>query len=319
MSKLYSFDGHEIDIKTLPAISESRQEIYRLYGDSVQDPPNQIREMVGIYIARNLRYFGKVPEPMTFKEDFCGTHALSNEWAKRSSKHFALGVDSDVEPVHYGMLQKTDESVGRVVLNLADVREYRTSEKFDIICGLNYSHKYMFAWSDLVEYFRRAYEQLEKGGVFIIDTLGGDETTYPCKEKTKNKGYTYIWELESYNAATDEVVYRIHFRKKGGEKIKNAFTYRWKNWTPSMLIDAMKQAGFTDVELYWERGNVDDLSEGEMEVEPYQGYCEQELTSWNAYIVGSKHIGMTRHEPNLDSDEFLTLWDKYNGKLENSK
>ena len=68
---------------------------YYYYEKSVQNPENEISFFNEKY--EELR--GK--KPITLREDFCGTGAISCEWVNQSPEHKSWGVDLDPEPVEY--------------------------------------------------------------------------------------------------------------------------------------------------------------------------------------------------------------------------
>lgn len=69
---------------------------YDLYRRSVQSPDTDVCFLRKVY--RDL----KKKDPRVFREDFCGTFALSCEWVRLSPKFKAIGVDLDPEPLEYG-------------------------------------------------------------------------------------------------------------------------------------------------------------------------------------------------------------------------
>ena len=69
---------------------------YKLYENSVQDAPEDIILFDSIF-KELLGY-----KPQSLREDFCGTHLLSCNWVKKSSKHTAVCHDIDHEPLEYG-------------------------------------------------------------------------------------------------------------------------------------------------------------------------------------------------------------------------
>src|SRR5437868_11891569 len=69
---------------------------YDLYRRAVQSAESDVEFIRDTY--KELK--GK--QARTFREDFCGTFALSTEWIKLNPQNNAIGVDLDPEPMAYG-------------------------------------------------------------------------------------------------------------------------------------------------------------------------------------------------------------------------
>ena len=69
---------------------------YEYYRKSVQSAESDVEFYLQTY--KDIR--GKTPK--VFREDFCGTFALSCEWVKLHKNFKAVGVDLDPDPLAYG-------------------------------------------------------------------------------------------------------------------------------------------------------------------------------------------------------------------------
>jgi len=47
-----------------------------------------------------------------------------------------------------------------------------------------------------------------------------------------------------------------------GTRLERAFTYDWRLWTLTEIVDCLREAGFANVESYWE-GTADDGESGD--------------------------------------------------------
>ena len=233
---------------------------YALYRLSVQDPEHEVDEFVRFYKDA----YGR--PPTTLREDFCAAAAVCCEWVKLGRNHTAVGVDLDPEPLRYGekhyLTALDEEQRTRVTLQQQDVMDCRT--KAELIAAQNYSF-FIFKTRDLVrKYFSAVHKSLEKEGIFVLDMLGGgamyDEDTEESRsvarptraDKEKNPPFRYVWQEESFNPITADVLFHIHFRFPDGSELKKAFTYDWRLWTLPEVRELLAEAGFSDVRVYWE-------------------------------------------------------------------
>jgi hypothetical protein len=131
---------------------------------------------------------------------------------------------------------------------------------------------------------RRAYDALGDDGVLFLDMFGGPESQEETKEKTKNKGFTYVWHQAEFHPVTNYMRCHIHFKFPDGSRIKRAFTYEWRVWSAPELRELLIDAGFRKATVYWE--GEDEDGEGNGEFTPDEN-GEADL-AWIAYIVAEK-------------------------------
>ena len=77
----------------------------------------------------------------------------------------------------------------------------------------------------------------------------------------------------------------IHFRFPDGSEMKRAFAYEWRLWTIPELTDILVDAGFKQVDCYWEGTAEDGESGNGIFRKSRRG--ENDL-SWVAYLVCPK-------------------------------
>jgi hypothetical protein len=68
-----------------------------------------------------------------------------------------------------------------------------------------------------------------------------------------------VWDQNKFNPITHECLNHIHFYFPDGTKMRKAFSYDWRLWSIAELQDLMRDAGLTDVTVYWE-GTAEDGS-----------------------------------------------------------
>lgn len=257
----------------------TREEKYSFYEASVQNPEADIefinKEYNKIY-NRN---------PVSLREDFCGTGMLACMWVKQSENHRAYGIDLDLEPITYGIdhhyfeLSHKEQSQMRYIRgNVLDNYDFKT----EVLVAFNFSY-YLFKDRNLLlQYFKNARKHLAKDGLFLIDLFGGLETRQALEEKKKFKTHTYIWDCEKYNPLTSDVFYSIHFiDHKKKKTYKRVFEYDWRMWDAKELLDVLKDAGFSHSQIYWEGVDKDGYGNGKFKVSNKAENCE----SWVTYIV----------------------------------
>jgi ubiquinone/menaquinone biosynthesis C-methylase UbiE len=256
-------------------------DIHDLYEKAVQNVEHEVEFLQATFESIRGR------KAYRLREDLCGTASASCQWVRQSEKHQAIGVDIDPEVLDWGrrnrlsQLQAADQA--RVQLLESDVMTVETPP-VDLLIAFNFSYFIFDTREKMLNYFRRAHAALENDGVFFIDLFGGPEAQEETKEKTKHKGFTYIWHQAEFHPVTNYIRCHIHFKFKDGSRIKKAFTYEWRLWSAPELRELLLEAGFRKATVYWE--GEDEDGEGDGEFTPDEK-GEADL-AWIAYIVAEK-------------------------------
>jgi len=258
---------------------------HALYQKSVQDTETELTLMVEKY--EQLR--GK--EPLSFREDFCGTALLSVDWCKRSDKCTAQGIDLCEDTLAWGKKHNLDPAgdavASRVELKMANVLEV-SEPKVDITCALNFSYSVFKTRDALRQYFEAAYKGLKDDGVFMLDIFGGTDAIDTNEEdrEVDDETFEFVWDQDKYNPVTNEILCHIHFKFDDGSKIEKAFTYDWRLWTIAEINELLLEAGFSKVHVYWEEYADDD--DDDEYLEGTGNYIEvnevEQQESWVSYI-----------------------------------
>jgi len=232
-----------------PVMGPKSRNRHWLYQESVQSPEVHFDFFDRIFRERNGR------KPASLKEDFCGTALLASEWVERRATNTVLGVDLDAETLRWGQQHNidrlTDDQRERVTLRRANVLQV-TRPRVDLVVALNFSFFIFRSRTELLEYFRAARRSLSPGGLFIGDMFGGWEAQRPMIEKTRYRGFTYLWELDQYDPIGNFARFHIHFKFHDRGGIRRAFTYEWRLWTIPEVRELLVEAGFRHVDIYWE-------------------------------------------------------------------
>ena len=238
----------------------SAADIHTLYEESVQNVEYEVEFLQQAFVELRKR------KPVFLREDFCGTGNAACRWVHVNSQHRSVGVDIDPKVLEWGRAHHaaalSPAARRRVKLLEADVRTVDIAPA-DIIVAFNFSYWYFKQRKGLLDYFRSVRAGLASDGVFFIDVFGGAGAYEESREKTKNDGFTYVWEQASYEPISGDYVCYIHFRFPDGSRIKRAFSYHWRLWTLPELTDLLDEAGFSRTQVFWEGTDEDGEGSGE--------------------------------------------------------
>jgi SAM-dependent methyltransferase len=258
-----------------------RADIHDLYEQSVQSVDAEVEFLDETFEALRGR------KAISFREDFCGTASAACEWVRSAPNRTAIGVDNDRDVLEWGRKNRVARlpkaARARVELKLDDVRTVGTPT-VDIVGAFNFSYFCFKTRDEVRAYFARVREALNPDGVFFLDAFGGSEGIDVQKEKTKLKGFTYIWDQAHFEPVTGRMVCHIHFKFPDGSKIKRAFTYDWRLWSLPELRELLIEAGYSSARVYWE---------GEDEDGEFNGIFAETPTgspdpAWVVYLVAER-------------------------------
>lgn len=256
---------------------------HKLYEMSVQDPVTECK-----FINRTFRKLRK-RRPRLLREDFCGTAAVCCEWVRRNKNNMAIGVDLDPDVLDWARKHnlsslRPDDRM-RVQLVQDDVCTVHPQQPADVILAMNFSYQIFKTREQLGAYFSAVRRGLADDGVLFMDAFGGYESFQEIREKTKHRGFHYIWEHARYNPINGDILCHIHYRFPDGSKLKKAFTYDWRMWTLPELQELLSEAGFSRVTVYWEEV-VEESGEGTGVYSPATvGSADP---SWVCFVVAEK-------------------------------
>jgi SAM-dependent methyltransferase len=256
-------------------------DLHDLYEKAVQNVEHEVEFLQETFQGMRGRKAYKL------REDFCGTASASCQWVRQGAEYQAIGVDIDPSVLDWGRKNRIGKlpaaDQARVQLLESDVMTVDTPA-VDLLVAFNFSYFIFDTRDRLREYFRRAHAALVNDGVFFIDLFGGPEAQEETKEKTKHKGFTYIWHQAEFHPVTNYIRCHIHFKFRDGSRIKKAFTYEWRLWSAPELREILLEAGFKKATVYWE--GEDEDGEGNGVFTPDEK-GEADL-AWIAYIVAEK-------------------------------
>lgn len=234
--------------------------IHSLYELCVQSPRHVVSLLLGMH--------GQ--QPLSLREDFCGSAAVSTRWIEEVRKYDvgarALAIDLDEAALGIASARsQTFIKEGRLTLRGENCITAQDREACDVIWVGNFSIGYIFERSALVRYLRLCKARLDAGnggfggGIFACDLYGGASafTLGSLTRKHPGRGHEvvhYHWSHDAADPVTGIVTNSISFRVEvAGEIVSehyNAFTYTWRLWGLPELIAAMREAGFSDITIY---------------------------------------------------------------------
>ena len=249
-----------------------------LYQRSVQDAETEI-----YFINRAFKGVRK-RAPLSLREDFCGTALLCGAWVTSLAGRTAQGIDIDAKVLAWGTkhnIAPLGEDAAKVKLLCQDVRA-ASPGKHDVICAFNFSYWIFKTRDALKAYFATVKKGLGKEGTFMLDAYGGWESHEPMKEPRAIKGgFTYIWDQDKFNPITNDILNHIHFQFQDGTKLEKAFSYDWRYWSLPEITELLKEAGFSEARVYWDKS-------GDNDSENYTPTTRaQNQPGWLAYIVAT--------------------------------
>lgn len=251
---------------------------YDFYERSVQNAEGEVSFMHDEF----KRFYGR--SPFVFREDFCGTGAISCAWVQQDKNCEAYGIDLDPEPIkmgqdrHYSKLSKAEQK--RMHYLQKNVLTVKTMP-VDIVCAFNFSYFIFKTRKQMLQYFKAVRKSLNKQGVFFLDIFAGPESQKLVTDVKKLKDLTYYWECQHFNPFTHECTFAIHFKDAKGKKHNNVFTYNWRFWTMPEIRDILAEAGFSKTVVYWEGDDEDGNGNGVFTPAEDAENCD----AWVSYIA----------------------------------
>ncbi len=226
-----------------------------LYEESVQSSESTIQMIESVFDARGFS------APASLREDFCGTARLCVDWVASRPDRTALGLDIDSGVLRWAEtnnLESLEQDARRVTLVKRDVLEGHR-RRVDVTVALNFSYWVFHERQELVQYFKKVRQSLKKNGCLILNLHGGPDAQFQLEEITEFDGFDYVWEQGEFDAVNNRAKCYIHFRFDDGSSLEQAFIYDWRIWSLPELRDALTDAGFSRIDVWWEDEENDRL------------------------------------------------------------
>lgn len=252
---------------------------YDLYQRSVQETDPDLSLLARIF----KHHYGRPPRLL--REDFCGTAAMATRWVELHRENRAWGIDLDPEPLEWGRrhnIGRLDpEQASRIKLIEGDVRSVGDAQA-DVTIAFNFSWFILDSRAVLLEYFRKARASLLPEGLLLLDAYGGADAQRTSEEERDCDDFTYVWDQHRFDPIHNRATNFIHFEFDDGSKLRRAFRYDWRLWSIPELRDLLTEAGFSQVDAYWEQT---DKKTGEGNGVYYKATKALDDPAWVSYIV----------------------------------
>ncbi len=226
----------------------ARADKHHIYQLAVQSPEADIELLQYFYRSRRKRNAWRL------REDFCGTALTLAHWVDQGPRYSGEGFDIDPDCLGWGHknnIEPLGADAKRAILHQADVRE-PSAEPPDIRCAFNFSYWVFRTHAEMVDYFRRAREDLAEDGMFVIDVTGGTESLSEESYSTKASGFELVWQQSNFNPVDHTADLELTFRFKDGSQIEPPYRYSWRVWSIPELMELLRTAGFEDIEVWWQ-------------------------------------------------------------------
>lgn len=223
---------------------------FALYERAVQCPEHELGFFRRVFRSARGR------EPLTLREDFSGTAAVSVAWVESGRDKEAWAVDHDEECLTWARehhLPRLDEDArARLHLINDDVRS-AAEVPVDLIAAENFSWCLFKTRPELKSYLEVARENLNDEGALIFDVQGGPWTQGEgmTERRELDDGVVMEWFHERFDPVTHTARYRMSFAR-GDDRIDDAFTYDFRHWTLPEVVELCREAGFERVETWWQ-------------------------------------------------------------------
>lgn len=252
---------------------------HECYELAVQSPESDIE----FFLARFREHRNR--EPLTFREDFCGTAFVSATWLAGSDRRRAIGIDLDRATLDWGRRRHfSDPALARRIQFFEQDVRTAVEPRVDLACALNFSFCVFKTRSALLDYFAAVHRGLAPDGLFVTELYGGTEAIIAIEDERELDDFDFLWEQEKYNPITNEVLCHIHFAFRDGSMLERAFTYDWRLWTLPEVRELLLEAGFEQVDIYWEETDDDGDGNGVH----HRTVEEENQESWLVYICALK-------------------------------
>ena len=263
-------------------LSRKGADKHALYERAVQEPSFELDLAIRQYKRRHGT------RPLVLREDFCGTAANACHWVNSHPRARAIGLDLDASTLAWGRKHNVTplgEAADRVDIRRQDVRT-TTTPRADVIQAFNFSSYLFFPVAELIAYFRCVRRSLTPGGIFMVDGYGGWDSQQQLSERRTIKSpagtFGYVWEQADFNPIDNRALCYIHFEFKGGKKMKRAFTYDWRVYSPAEVRDALSVAGFRNIDVLW------DVEESEAVSNYRKATRAENCPGWLVYVVAER-------------------------------
>jgi SAM-dependent methyltransferase len=285
-----------------PGSPADRPDALELYRWAVQDPETHATVLRLMFERLHPGH-----QPRVLREDFAGTSAEAVAWLALGAERQAVAVDRDAQTLAWArrrarrLLGPRAEQLRFVEADVMSVAP-PVVPAADIVSVLNFSVLYLHDAAQLQTYLRHAWHCLASPGLLVLNLFGGRGALQPridthrVTPRPRLMGevavppFDYLWEQRAADPVTRRLDCRIHFRlpdptgRSTGLQWRDAFRYDWRLWSLGELDAALREAGFSAVQVW---RHTYDPTRGAQGV--FLGAVDpadlEGLDLWTAYVV----------------------------------
>lgn len=177
----------------------------------------------------------------------CGPGRHCVEFARRGFR--VTGVDRTARYLERARTRATDQSLD-IEFVQADMRAFKRSEHFDFALNLFSSFGYFEDRNDDLQVLRNLHESLKPGGKLLMEMLGKEPLCRVFRERLwhhRPGTEEYLLQETSVRSGWDWIENRWILIRGGDHKV---FTFGMRVWSGAELSGALREVGFSQVELY---------------------------------------------------------------------
>lgn len=191
------------------------------------------------YLLR-MMYLYRVSPSASIAELGCGTGTMTGLLVEEGLDVMGLDISLD-------MLAEARKKYPDISFLEADMRDFKLSEKKDVIVSICDSINYVLTTEDLVKTFSSVRENLSEGGIFIFDLKTKfffenalDGRTY----RDRGSGFRCTWK-NHFDASSNIHSYLLDIKvKDGGKWVSTQEVHRQRAFAAREIIEAAKLSGF---------------------------------------------------------------------------
>lgn len=258
-----------------------------LYQQAVQHPLAEAFFLCNVY-----EQYNDCQQPVTLREDFCGSAAISLGWIMADPNRKAIAIDNDPPTIDFAQQQINDQlgHAAKAISLICDDVQKVTMPKADIIASMNFSTLIYHDRSSLFAYFKQSLANLNEGGIFVMDLFGGPgamQASMQSRPMSDEHGqsFTYQWEQKSFDCMTHRIDCRIHFTLADGTQRQDAFVYDWRLWSIPEILELLNKAGYSNCQVWCDTFDADH-KQSDGQYVPIDELASRE--DWVVYITGQR-------------------------------
>ncbi|MGZ9584971.1 class I SAM-dependent DNA methyltransferase [Paenibacillus marinisediminis] len=196
-------------------------------------------------------------QPRTVADLGCGTGSVALPLAERGFSVIGIDLSETMLSIAREKEMRSGRMRGAVQWVCQDMREWEAPELVDSVISFCDSINYLTEPEDVTAVIQRTYNQLQPGGLFLLDMhLERQFEQYAAEQPfTLDEGdIAYIWYSE-YDEKRKQIEHQLTIfveDEDSGRYDRIDETHTQRVYSPEWVVQELKAAGFRDVDLYGE-------------------------------------------------------------------